>query len=97
MKEQIIDYLLSIGFIKKESDEDTFCKKVETEGRELIINGVRHIEKTTIDLEVKYSGGGWLKTGEEETLSTQWQIYINGDLVQELIILSLEDFKSYIK
>lgn len=97
MKEQIFDYLLSIGFNKKESVEDTFYKKAETEGREIIINGCRHVEKVTIDLEIKYSGEGWLKTGDEETPTTQWQIYINGDLVQELIILSLEDFKSCIK
>lgn len=96
MKEQIVKYLLDNGF---NQNEDIFCKIINASGREIIINGQRHIEKNTIKLEIKFSGEGYIKNADAETQAptTQWQIIINDNLQDELIIQSLDEFKSYIK
>lgn len=94
MKNEIIEYLLSRGFVPA-AEIDRYERKMRKAVQEVIMNGERHVEYQTIVLAFLFIGDGWEGNSETDNHPlTQWKFLVNDFDQGDFLVHDLEEFKN---
>ena len=95
IRKAIEEYLIQKGFIK---DDVIFTKIIQQQTGEIIANGHRQVQMQNIEIKITFIDDGWIGESEEKsTLTTQWNLSVNGIDQGDFIVESLEYFKQILK
>ena len=92
---EIVKYLLQNGFTE---DNDVFTRVSKQQTGEMVINGQRQVQVQNIEIKITFIGNGWIGESEENnTVTTQWNLSVNGVDQGDFIVETLEEFKQFFK
>lgn len=92
MKQEIIDYLIELGFVQ---DGEKFTKIFQRKVGEVVINNEHKVQIEQMEFCIEYVGEGYEGNSEQDNHPlTQWKLSINGEEHGEFLVHDADEFKS---